>query len=208
MKKLLTIVMTIVSLTVFGQTFEGKIVYQNTYTSKLPNVSSEQFSLMMGTTQEYLIKGGNYKSSADGKFLQWQLYNKTDNKIYSKMANSESIFWNDGSTNTDEVLKVEINKGVTKILDYTCDEVVLTCKSGIQKYYFNSKIGVDISLFEGHLYGNWYDYLKVSKALPLKSIIENAQFTLTSSATEIKDIKLDEKEFQLPENAKIVKSPY
>lgn len=171
-------------------------------------MSSEQFTVMMGNNQEYLTKNGNYKSITNGKFLQWQLYSKTDRKLYTKMANSEIIFWNDVSINADEVVKIEINKAVTKVLGYTCDEVVLTCKSGIQKYYFNAAFGVDISLFEEHLYGNWYNYLKEAKAFPLKSIIENAQFTLVSTATEIKEMKLDDKEFQLPENSKTEKSTF
>ncbi|NHM00853.1 hypothetical protein [Flavobacterium difficile] len=201
-------ILTLLSASVFGQTFEGKIFYNTTYESKLPNMSSEQFTVMMGNNQEYLTKNGNYKSITNGKFLQWQLYSKADRKLYTKMANSEIIFWNDVSINADEVVKIEINKAVTKVLGYTCDEVVLTCKSGIQKYYFNTAFGVDISLFEEHLYGNWYNYLKEAKAFPLKSIIENAQFTLVSTATEIKEMKLDDKEFQLPENSKTEKSTF
>jgi len=200
--------MTVISVTVFGQTFEGKITYQNSYISKLPNVQDQQFNSMMGTTEEYIIKGGDYKSSSNGTLVQWQLYINKDNKLYNKMSNSETIFWNDGITNPDSIISVVINKGVTEILGYKCDEVVLTCKSGVQKYYFNQKIAVDISLFKNHLYGNWYDFLKVSKSLPLKSIIETQQFTLVSEATDIKEMKLDDKEFRLPENAKTVKSPY
>jgi hypothetical protein len=208
MKKLLTFALTVLIATVFGQNFQGRIVYQNTYVSKLPNVTSEQFTSMMGSTQTYIIKGGDYKSSANGTFFQWQLYINKDNKLFNKMSNSETVLWNDGATNPDEVLKVEVNKNVTEVLGYKCDEVVLTCKSGTQKYYFNSKLGVDISLFTGHLYGNWYDYLKVAKALSLRSVIDNAQFTLTCLATEVTELKLDDKEFQLPENVKTAKSPY
>lgn len=208
MKHLLTILITVISVTVFGQTFEGKITYQNSYTSKLPNVQDQQFNSMMGTTQEYIIKVGDYKSSSNGTLFQWQLYINKDNKLYNKMSNSETIFWNEGDTNPDSIINIEINKGVTEILGYKCDEVILTCKSGVQKYYFNQKVAVDISLFKNHLYGNWYEFLKVSKSLPLKSIIETEQFTMVSVATNIKEMKLDNKEFQLPENAKTAKSPY
>ncbi|MEY2868324.1 MAG: hypothetical protein RIR01_753, partial [Bacteroidota bacterium] len=38
--------------------------------------------------------------------------------------------------------------------------------------------------------------------------IDNPQYTLTSIATEVKELKLDDKEFQLPENATTAKSPY
>jgi hypothetical protein len=192
----------------FGQTFEGKIVYKNTYKSKMPNVTDDQLTTMMGLTQEYFIKDGDYKSVANGSFFQWQLYVNKDNKLYSKMANSETLLWNDGATNPDEILKAEVNKSVTEILGYKCDELVLTCKSGTQKYYFNTKLSVDTKLFVNHKYGNWYDFLSKSNSLPLKSIVDNEQFTLESVAIEVKEMKLDKTLFELPAGVKTMKSPY
>ncbi len=204
---------TIILLTAFigmasGQTFEGKITYQVNYKSKHPNVQDQQFNSMMGSIQEYLIKDGNYRSNYNGSTFQWELYDKKSNKIYKKMSNSESIQWIDAGTNKDKVMSVVLNKGVTEVLGYKCDELVFTCKSGVQKYYFNEKIAVDIAQFESHLHGNWYEFLKVSKSLPLKSIIESPQFIVESVATEIAEMELEDKEFQLPKNAKPAKSPY
>lgn len=192
----------------FGQTFEGKLIYKNAYKSKLPNISDEQFSKMMGSTQEYYIKNGDYKSVANGSFFQWQLYINKDNKLYNKMANSETLFWIDEDTNKDMVLKAEINKGVIEILGYLCDELVLTCKSGIQKYYFNTKFAVDTKLYANHKFGNWYDFLLKSNSLPLKLIFENQQFILESVASEVKEMNLDKSFFELPANSKTLKSPY
>ncbi|WP_235954573.1 hypothetical protein [Cyclobacterium salsum] len=208
MKHILTILLSVITATVFGQTFEGEITYQNSYTSKLPNIETEQFNTMMGTTQKYSIKIGDYKSSSNGSLFQRQLYINKNNKLYNKMSNSETVYWNDANINPDSIINIELNEDVTEILGYKCDEVVLYCLSGVQKYYYNQEIGVDISLFKNHLFGNWYDFLKVSKSLPLKSIIENQQFTLVSVATEIKEMKLDKQEFQLPENTQVAKSPY
>jgi hypothetical protein len=209
MKKILTIALTILTVTtVLGQTFEGKITYQASFKSKLPTVKDEQFNSMMGTKQEYYIKGGDYKSLTNGSFLQWQLYINKDNKLYNKISNSETILWNDGSLNADSIIKVQLNKGATEILGYKCDELILTCKSGTQKYYFNSKLGADTKLYANHKYGNWYSYLKKANALPLKIIIDNQQFTMECVATEVKPMKLEAKEFKLPENAKTGKSPY
>jgi hypothetical protein len=42
----------------------------------------------------------------------------------------------------------------------------------------------------------------------LKSIIESAQFTMESVATEVKPMKLDTKTFELPTGTKTEKSPY
>lgn len=209
MNKLLVFALiTFSTLTVFGQNFEGKITYSNTYKNKNPQMTDQLWLSMMGGTQEYYIKGGNYKSVTNGTLMQWQLYINSENKLYSKMSNSETVFWNDGLTNPDSIISVKLNKNVIKILGYECDELILTCKSGIQKYYFNSTLKVDVSLFENHKFGNWYDFLKESNALPLKVVIDNAQFTMESIATEVKEMKLNEKYFQLSENTKTAKSPY
>ncbi len=191
-----------------GQTFEGKLVYTNTYKSKMPEMTDEQFTMMMGSTQEYFIKDGDYKSVTNGSFFQWQLYVNQDNKLYNKMSNSETLLWNDGAINPDEILKAEFNKEVTEILGYKCDELILTCKSGTQKYYFNSKLSVNTELFVNHKYGNWYDYLLQSNSLPLKTIFDNEQFTMESVAIEVKEMKLNRTLFELPAGAKIMKSPY
>lgn len=209
MKKAIAIIFTVLTtMTVFGQSFEGKIFYANTYKSKNQKMTDQQWTSMMGSTQEYLIKGGDYKSIANGTLVQWQLYINKDNKLYNKMSNSETAFWNDASVQGDEILKVEVNKGVTEILGYKCDEVILTCKSGLQKYYFNSKLSVDTKLFSNHKFGNWFDYLSKSNSLPLKSVIETAQFTMESVATEVKPMKIDIKSFELPAGIKTEKSPY
>ncbi|MGE6220582.1 hypothetical protein ACQKCH_12200 [Nubsella zeaxanthinifaciens] len=209
MKKISTIVLTILTVaTVYGQNFEGKITYQNSYKSKNPKMTDQLWTSMMGSKQEYLIKGGNYKSIANGTLVQWQLYINKDNKLYSKMSNSEKAFWSDASVQGDKILKTEINKGVTKVLGYKCDEVILTCKSGVQKYYFNSALSVDTKLFANHKFGNWFEYLSKSNSLPLKSVIETAQFTMQSVATEVKPVKLDTKTFELPVGIKTEKSSY
>ncbi len=205
---LILILVALISMTGDNKSFEGRIVYKNVYSSKLANVSSEQFNKMMGETQEYYIRKGDYKSVANGSLFQWQLYVNHDNKLYSKMANSETLLWADGAVNSDQVIKAEINENALVVLGYTCDELVLTCSSGVQKYYFNEKFRIEKGLYLNHKYGNWYEFLSRSNALPLKSIIDNAQFTLESTAIEAKEVKLDDHFFDLPAGAKTMKSPY
>jgi len=195
------------SATVCSQHFEGKIVYQNSYQSKLPSVSGEQFTELMGSRQEYFIKGGSYKSVSNGTYFAWQIYINKDNKLYNKLGHSETVLWYDGGKADDAVLEVAHNKDVIEILGYSCDELILKSKNRITTYYFSSKLGVDVSLYSKHLFGNWYEYLKIAKALPLKTVSNTDQITLTSVATEIKPMKLDDKEFTLPSNAKIEKNP-
>jgi hypothetical protein len=192
----------------YSQTFEGEIVYQNTYKSHIPSLSDQQLTDMIGSRQEYYIKKGNYKTVTNGNYAQWQLYVNSDNKLYSKVINTDTLLWNDGSVNNDEVLSFTLNKNAINILGYDCDELILTCKSGIQKYYFNSKISVDSKLYKNHRYGNWSEYLSKSNALALKMVMDNAQFSFESVATEIKPMPIGDEFFQLPAGAISVKSPF
>ena len=198
----------LISFAGLTQNYEGEIIYSNSYKSKTPQLKDEQLNLMLGTVQNYLIKEGDYKSSTNGSLIQWQLYINKDNKLYSKMSNSDIIYWNDGSIQGDEILKAEINKNSTEILGYKCDELILTCKSGVQKYYYSSKFSIDSKLFMNHKFGNWYDFVSRSNSLPLKIIIENAQFTLTSIATEIKPKVLETSFFTLLQGVQTAKSQY
>lgn len=207
-KFLISILITLSTVIIFGQNFEGKITYSNTYISKNPKITSQQLQIMMGGVQEYYIKGGDYKSVTNGSMMEWQLYLNAENKLYSKIPNSGTVFWNDGITNLDSILSMELNPDVMKILGYQCDELILTCKSGIQKYYFNSALKVDASLFKNHLFGNWYDFLKVSNSLPLKMIIESKQFTIENVATEVNVMKINASELMLPVGIKTARIPY
>jgi len=205
--KLLALLLTTASLA-FAQDFEGKIMYKNEYKSKIPVVPNDQLSAMMGETQEYAMKGGDYKSTTNGTLLQWQLYINKDNKLYSKFSNTATIFWNDGAVSTDEVVKAEINKGVVEILGRKCDELVLTCKNGIQKFYFSSEPKVNPKWFENHKFANWNEIISKTHSMPLKMIIDVPQFSVESVATEILPMKLESKLFELPADSKLEKSPY
>jgi hypothetical protein len=208
MKKTLFIsIALLITLFASAQTFEGLLVYTNTYKSKTPNVTDAQFTSMLGSTQDYYIKGGNYKSVVNGTFLQSQLYVNKENRLYTKVSNNEALLWNDGALNDAEIIKVESNKGVITVLGYLCDELIFTTKTGIEKYYFTAAIAIDPQLYANHKYGNWYDLISRSKSLPLKTIVENDNFILESTATAMKAMKIEDSFFALPSDAKIEKSP-
>ena len=207
-KTILTFCFAFCSLLIYAQSFKGEIIYHNTYVSKTPAVSNDQFGAMMGSTQNYFVKDGEYKSECNGTLVQWQLYINKENRLYSKLSSSEAVYWNDGTVNTDEVLSSELHQAATTILGYNCDELVLTCKSGVQKYYFSSKIPLDSKLFTNHAFGNYYAYISKTNAIPLKIIIDNPQFSMESVATVVKPMKLDAAFFTLPAGVAITKSPF
>jgi hypothetical protein len=190
-----------------AQNFEGKITYQNAYTSKIPNATSEQFTGMMGSIQEYFIKGDSYKSAMNGSYSQWQLYVPTENRLYTKVAVSDTLMWSDGNSNPDEAVKYEMQKSQVEILSYKCDALVVQTKTGKATYYFSKKIKVDPKLYKNHLYGSWALVIEQTKSLPLKIVMETPQFTLVSTAVEVKKMKIEESILALPA-VPFKKSPY
>jgi hypothetical protein len=191
------------TIALYGQPFEGRIKYNMTYKSNFPNVTDEQLTSLMGSSQDYFIKNGNYKALFNGLFLSWQLYTNSNNKLYTKLSNSDSIFWVDGSNNLDTVVSVEINKGVTEVLGYKCDEIIIRSKAVTQKHYFSSLFPVDLALFSQLKYNNWFEFLSRSKSLSLKSIVEGDRYTMELNAVEIKPMHLEPDIFKLPEHAKL-----
>ncbi len=187
-----------VSLSVFGQSFEGEIIYQSTYTSKNPTITDDRLTSMMGSTEDYFIKGAAYKSVVNGTLLEWQLYIPAENKLYTKMKNKSDAVSSDAGINDDSVLSYSLNKEVTDILGYKCDELILNSRSGTEKYYFSPKLTIDPKIFSNHKLGNWYYYVSIAKAVPLKIEVENPQFNVVYIATVVKPLKLDDSIFHLP----------
>jgi len=105
------------------------------------------------------------------------------------------------------VQKAEINKRVVTILGHLCDELILTGKVGLQKYYFSRKLKVDADLYQDHKFGNFSEYVSRAKSLPLKIVLETPQFIMESIATEITPQKLSDAEFQLPPNSQLQEKP-
>jgi hypothetical protein len=197
----------LISLSLSAQEFEGEIIYRATYKSKSPKITNEQLGTMLGTRKRYFVKGGDYKTISNGTLGEWQLYIHSENRLYNKKPDSKVLLWNDGSIYDDPVLAIEINKNVTEILGYKCDELILTCKSGVQKYYFSSLLGVNHLLYEKHKYGNYDEYTSKAKALPLKLVIETKMFIMESVATEVHAGILDNELFTLPADVKMARRP-
>ncbi len=209
MKRILIIALVLINTVgVLAQTFEGKIVYQNTVKSKVKEMTDQQWIALLGTEQEYIIKKGNYKSISNGTMFQWQLYLNNENKIYNKLAASNSAFWLDASQAAETITKIEVVKNAAEVIGYSCDMVVITTPTATEKYYYNIKFAVDPSLFVNHKYGNWADFVAKSKSLPLKIVIDNSQFILQSEAKSIKASKVPDDVFELPAGMQITKSPY
>ncbi|MEJ7645146.1 MAG: hypothetical protein WKF87_11165 [Chryseolinea sp.] len=204
----LAILLAVLSSPLIAQNFEGKIIYSVTYKSKMPNVTDEQFGLMLGTKHEYFIKEGNYKTVTNGTFFLWQVFVNKDGKLYNKMANSESLLYNDVTVAINKLIKSEKNENVVTILGYPCNELIFSSENSQEKYFYNAALKLDNSYYTNHKLGNWDEFTKQANAVPLKFNITTLQFIMDATAIEILPMKLDDKLFELPAGSKAEKSPF
>lgn len=201
----LLLFLTFLSFAARSQNFEGKMVFQITVKSKVPGLADERLNKMLGSSQEYFIKGGKYKSLSNSQVIDMQIYDPAINKIYNKRPNIDTLYWMDAGKNDDEVTNFEIKKNVESILGNPCDALVLTTKKGTTTYYYNNKYKLDKTKFTAHKFGNWSLLAAKTGALPLKSVIENPQFRMEMTAIEITPMTLTDAMFAIPRNAPIKK---
>lgn len=203
MRKLVLLLSLISPIVGFSQTFEGKITYANSYKSKIPQLKDQQLGAMMGTIQDYYIKGADYKSVINGTFVKMQLYRSDENRSYGLTAKSDSLYWEDYSKNKDVAIKYEIERGKETIMGMICDVIIVYTSKSKTYYYYNNKYAVSPGLFTKHEYGNWYYIISKTKALPLKTIYEDDQLVLTSTAVNIIPMQLGDNIFAIPDKSKI-----
>lgn len=201
--KLIIFLLLLSPVMVFSQAFEGTMIFANSYKSKSPQIKDEQLNSMMGTTQDYFIKGGNYKSVCNGTFVKSQLYRSAENISYSLNAKSNLFNSEDYSKNKDVATKYEIKKNVETVLGIPCDLLIVYTPKTKAYYYYNKKYGVDSELYNKHQFGNWYAILSKTKAVPLKVIYESEYFVMTSIVEKITPEVLDDKVFAKPDKDKI-----
>ena len=192
------------SFNTFAQSFEGKIIYKINYKSKVANYPSENLNRLMGTKQIYMIKDNNYKSIFNGFFIKMQLYRGDENKGYTLTVKSDTLYREDYSINKDKALSYEIKKNQDTIMGIPCDVIIIQAEKSKTYFYYNSNYSVNPNDFKQHKYGNWYYIISKTKALPLKTVYENAQYIATSIATEIKPERLNDEIFIIPNNVTIL----
>ncbi|MDO6430891.1 hypothetical protein Q4E93_09840 [Flavitalea sp. BT771] len=199
-RTMLLFLLTILSFGARSQNFEGKMVFQIIVKSKIPGLPDERLNKMLGSSQDYFIKGGKYKSLSNSQIIAMQIYDPTTNKLYSKHPNSDTLYWMDAGKNEDEVTDFEIKKNVETILGNPCDALVLTTKTGTTIYYYNDKYRLDKTKFVAHKFGNWSFLAVKTGALPLKTVIENKQFRMEMTAVEITSMALTDSMLAIPTN--------
>jgi hypothetical protein len=180
-----------------SQPFEGEIVYVNSYSSKLPGLSSDRVRDLLGGKQAYYIKGAQYRSVTDGSLVQVQVYEPRTNRVYNQRPGNDTLYWVDAAANPDVVVSWSIRRNADSVLGIPCDVLELKTNNGSVAFYYSERYRLDSAGFKRHRFGNWDFLATKAGALPLKTIVENGQFRMESVATAIKPMVLGDTFFAI-----------
>jgi hypothetical protein len=194
-------------LSLQAQTFEGKITYSVAYESKVPNVSNDQLGMFMGATQEYYIKEGAYKTLSNGQYFQMQLYVNVENRLYNKMAPSDTLYWIDGAFVDAPIKGSKLLEEKVEVMGLKCSILEVTTTTGKTTYYFSEKYEMSPEFYKDHNFGGWNYFVQKTEALPLKIVTEGAEYNTVSIATSVEAMKLNDTFFLLPKGAPFKKQP-
>jgi hypothetical protein len=135
--------------------------------------------------------------------MRMQLYRPVENKSYALTGQKDTLYWEDYGINKDIATKYEVAESKETVMGLLCDVLIVYTSKSKTYYYYNKKYGLNPELFKAHAYSNWYFIISKTRALPLKTIYENDQFVLTSTATNITPMRLDKKLFEIADKNKI-----
>lgn len=182
-----------------GASFEGEVIYVNTYIVHDQNLSIDSLRRHRGDSVILLMKAGNYKLVTTGKKRVTSIYDGEGNIWYVYDNRYDSVLAVSGLMHTKKSLLFdEPRDSDEKVMGFECRSVVMTWNSGRNIYYYNEGLAIDADLFTGHNIDGWNRYCEISKSVPLMIKYENKGFTVVQKAVLIKERQVEMREIQVP----------
>jgi hypothetical protein len=193
----ITLTLVISAVKAPAQYFEGKVIYRQMVTSRMPGVTDSALSATVGNEESYYLKGGFYRSMTNGTGFSMQQYDHRTNRLYFKNPDIDTLYWVDAGKTTDKPISYETREDAETILGKRCDALVVQTANGTIVFYYSRRYKLDAAMFSRHTYGGWAFYVEKSGCLPLKTVIDNDKFHLESTATEVLELDLKESFFDI-----------
>jgi hypothetical protein len=219
MKYLITTLFVLTTGLLFGQSFEGTVVYKTDFKFQISKKMA-QMGLTEEMMKEKMKKDGSWTDSVKTSYKQgdyitytnfnpksWSVYKQKDNKLYSFESGEASDLCTVTDVSIDLEFQMTGNKPTVVKLDtiaeingMKCEAVRVKWKTGTYDYYYNSSfLKVDSKLYANHIYDGWADFLKISNALPVKIVKSTkGMSTVTYTLTRHSEEKIDPKLFVIP----------
>ncbi|MDH6310941.1 hypothetical protein M2451_003805 [Dysgonomonas sp. PFB1-18] len=160
---------------IFAQSFEGTLSYKIDVT--ILNDSSHltlnnEFSLNKDTITYFCSAQGDYVSICSNNSNFMDIFLNEKKKKYSLENHSNIITALDVTIDLEELYgfkpTIELLDSIYVFGQFKCKAVQIKWENGLFKYYFdNHYFQIDPEIYQDYNYDQWYNYLKISKCLPI-----------------------------------------
>ena len=201
MKRIGTLILSVITMTLSAQDFEGIVTYTCEYPINKTALTDEELKKELGTDVTTYFKNGYYKEHTNSRFLSYQLFRHNDSMVYYKNnSKSDTLFYSKVNSKKKEVFSYQIEKRTDTILGYICDKLIVNDGYGTKTYYYSSELSLDPEYYKNFTIGNKYAITKLMKAIYLKLEMTYEAITVSLVATEVKWQKLEQSVFEIPKH--------
>lgn len=207
MTKLLTITFLVTSLLCSSQDFEGTIEYDLSFEKLDKNIPMkiEEIEEYIGTKSTYITKEGSFKQISEGKFMAYQVYKSSENKLYYKdIIGNDTIFFKDLSKYENTAFEYEIIRNADTILNYVCHKLIYNTQDSEEHFYFAPELKQNPDFFRGFAFGNKNKLTELMKSVFLRYDVISYGLKIKTIATEVKIQSVKDEEFVIPQNVVIM----
>jgi hypothetical protein len=179
--------------------FEGKIIYEVSVESKMKDFTSKELQEIYGTKMTKFFKSGNFKMSFNGKDINTIFYLNDENKEYNYRNGIDTLFVTSYDNETRKLISAEFQKEKQKILNRECKFLIHDMGKTKNYYWFDPAIYMNPKNYEKCKFSFADKYFKQAKSPWLKYIYSGENFTLTYTAIEIIEERIEDSVFVFPE---------
>ena len=196
----LTLILLFIPLNLFSQKkqFEGIIKFSQTYQSENAQFDLKKYQSFFGDSYVSYVKPGLYRQDYyNSNGISFILYNFKTNQYYYKLANIDTLYYQDCSKPKGE-FKLEKTDTIINILNYRCNSLIVKSQSYNAQYFYAKDLYIDPAFFKDHKFGGYNLITAATESVYLKIISDFGFVKVIAEADSIVEKKLDDNIFKLP----------
>ncbi len=190
-------------LLVSNDYFSGVIIYEVEVQSKSNRFSSEYFQQMFGTQTTMIYEDAVYMQTYKNGSIEFDYLDAKAGKMFMKYSGTDTLLIYNANTEKDNILLQVIERVEhDKILNYDCTSIIMKLRNPFHNIemsttmFYSEDLKINHELFANTKRIILHEGYKIMKSIPLKLVMENEFYKMTSTAISIKH-KNDQKIGQL-----------
>jgi len=179
--------------------FEGKITYEVSVVSKTNNISTQNLQKLYGTKMIKYFKNGNFKMSYNGEDINTVYFIRNENKEYDYINSIDTLFITPYNEEKRTLLNSKFDNSEKIILDRKCNLLIHELEDTKNFYWYDPSLYINPENYKNSKFSFTDIYFEQAKSPWLKYIYAGKNITITYTAIQITEEKLDDTIFNLPD---------